>query len=292
MRKYAVLFITAVAVLIVAAFALSNTLFVMQRLARVEEAAGTVELKPRGESEWRPIGETPNVKTGDALRTGDESFVVLSWVDGTRMKLDANTCMVIEKCRFNGLERTQESLFRLDFGRIWVRVIEALTRRSKFEVETPAATAGIRGTIFSVDVADDGATRVAVYEGEVSVSAANARTIVPRGQSVSVRRDGSDGRVAAMDDAELERWEAQHNIVMPHLALNPPVKAPDRGGDLEISGEAEPGATVTVNGAPAQVTGLGAFRATVPSSALDGEQSIEVVATDHSGASRTATITP
>jgi hypothetical protein len=262
----------------------------MQRVAKVEQAAGTVELKARGEGDWRPLGDTVNVKTGDALRTGDDSSVVLSWVDGTRMKLDPNSSMVIQKSSFNGLDRKQESLFRLDFGRVWVRVMQLLTRGSKFEIETPAATAGIRGTIFAVSAAADGATEVSVYKGEVAVTTAHASTIVPQGQQVSVRPDGSASEVASLDAAALKRWQAQHDMVMPRLAVNAPAKAPDQPGLLEITGQTDPGAEVTVNGAAAPVNALGRFHATVAAGDVEKQGSVEVVATDRTGSKRAVSV--
>ena len=59
---------------------------------------------------------------------------------------------------------------RLLVGRVWVHVAEALSRLRNFSVETPSAIAGVRGTIFMVEVGVTGKSVVSVYEGVVSVA--------------------------------------------------------------------------------------------------------------------------
>jgi hypothetical protein len=44
-----------------------------------------------------------------------------------------------------------------------------MSKKTKFELESPTAVAAVRGTVFRMTVADDKTTKVAVYSGEVKV---------------------------------------------------------------------------------------------------------------------------
>jgi len=294
-RKYATILLLAVVIMIIAAFAVTNTLFVMQRVATVDRAQGDVQIQPRGEDGFKLLGQAQNVKTGDALRTGKDAWVELSWVDGTRLKLDPGTTMTIRKCTFNALHRVETSSFRVDIGRIWVRVIKALTRGSKFEVETPAATAGIRGTVFAVEVAADGGTDIAVWDGSVAVAAGGAGTQIPGGQVAHVRADGSVAEVQPLSADERALWQQQQHLVAPYLSVDSPAEGAALSGNaIRIEGSTEPRAQVAVNGQPVKTSLLGRFivNLTVSSPEVLGEPpTITVVATDRHGAQTTVTRT-
>lgn len=57
----------------------------------------------------------------------------------------------------------------LETGKVWTNIKEKLNRNSTYEIKTPTATMGVRGTKFYVDSAND-YTKVAVLDGTVSSS--------------------------------------------------------------------------------------------------------------------------
>ncbi|MFQ6131097.1 MAG: FecR domain-containing protein [Armatimonadota bacterium] len=288
MRKYATVLVVAAVIMLVAAFAVTNTLFVMERVAAVESAAGDVQIKPRGEGEFRPLGEGRNVKTGDTLRTGSDASVELSWVDGTRLKLDSGTTMTILKCSFDSLDRVDTSIFRVDLGRIWVRVVKILTRGSKFEVQTPAATAGIRGTVFSVDVGPDGATTISVWDGSVALAAGGANTEIPGGQVARIAAGGSSAELESLSSEAQAAWQEQQHFVGPYLSLTSPVQGAEMvGSSVHVEGDAEPHASVTVNEQAIETTRRGHFSADLPVADLGDPPTVTVVATDRHDAQTT-----
>jgi hypothetical protein len=54
-------------------------------------------------------------------------------------------------------------------GKIWSNVRKALTGKSGFEVSCENAVAGVRGTVYRMDVEEDKSAMVKVYQGEVAV---------------------------------------------------------------------------------------------------------------------------
>lgn len=98
---------------------------------------------------------------GDSVRTGKESRVELSYADGTVIRLGENSRLVV---RSQGSVRSVGLLS----GKFWAKVAK-LSGGSRFEVASPTAVAGVRGTVFKVEVDRDSTSRVAVEEGEVEV---------------------------------------------------------------------------------------------------------------------------
>ncbi|MGI5819112.1 MAG: FecR family protein, partial [Armatimonadota bacterium] len=281
MRKSAVLLVGVLGIFILLGVLMMQSLFIVQRIASVSEAAGEVFVKTATEDDFRPLGDTEHVLAGYMVRTGLDSGVTLNWVDGSRVRLGPETSVLVRKCSLNTNTKETTSLFDLDAGRIWVRVLSALGGKTKFEVRTPTATAGVRGTVFSVAVDEAGQTSVSVYEGEVAVETDGTTATVTPGLQAIV-----EGGTAQVDEqpAEALHWDGQSGIIGPRLDLDQGERA-TVAADAEsvtISGVAEPGATVTINGSPVEIDRSSRFAAQVP---VDGSTDgvIVVTATDYRG---------
>ncbi len=74
----------------------------------------------------------------------------------------------------------------LFIGRIWARVASSEGDQTAFELETATAVCGVRRTSFTAAVGADGATRVGVEEGLVTVEADQQKVDVPAGGETTV----------------------------------------------------------------------------------------------------------
>jgi len=279
MRKSAVLLVGVLGVFIFLGVLMMQSLVIVQRIASVSEAAGQVLVKAANDEDFRPLGDTTHVLAGYTVRTGAGSGVTLNWVDGSRVRLGPDTSVRVRKCNFNTSSKQTTSLFDLDAGRIWVRVLSAMSGKTKFEVRTPTATAGVRGTVFSVSVGGDGNTAVSVYEGEVVVDADGGTATVSPGEEASV--EGAGAPVARQDD-DATAWEEQQGIIGPRLDLLVPdaITVPADATSVTISGISEPRAQVTIDGTPVELDRNSRFAAEVP---IEGDTGgmIIVAATDY-----------
>lgn len=288
MRKSAVLFIVVLGLLMVLGIVMMQSLFVIQRIASVSEIAGEVYVKATADTDFRAITEDVNVLAGYMVRTGPTGAVTLNWVDGSRVRLGPETSITVRKCSFNTSSKDSTSLFDLDVGRIWVRVLSALGGNTKFEVRTPTATAGVRGTIFYVEVDESGATSVSVHEGEVEVSGQSGSASVVSGQQAVVTGSGAS---LTQDDA-LAAWSEQTGITGPRLDLDGGAQmaiSPEESA-VTVAGVSEPGATVTINGTEVELDRRSRFEAEVPADET-GEGMIVVSATDMRGVQTVRAIT-
>ena len=290
MRKSAVLLVAVLGVFIVLGAMLLQSLVVVQRIATLSEMAGDVYVKARTDADFRPLGEQEHVLAGHAVRTGPDAGATLNWVDGSRVRLGPDTTIRVRKCELNTNTRARTSLFDLDAGRIWVRVLSALGGKTKFAIRTPTATAGVRGTVFYVGVDDSGRTEVAVYEGEVNVEGeAGAAGVGPGEQATALQ--GGEPTVTRQPEGALD-WEQRTGIIGPRLDLSvgPDVNLPKGASSLTVSGVSEPGARVTINGTPVELDGRNWFSAEVPAEGTE-EGLIVVSTSDAHGATTVRAVT-
>lgn len=281
MRKSAMLLIGVLAIFIVVGVFMMQSLMIVQRIASLSGVAGEVFVKAATDEDFRPLGDTEHVLAGAVVRTGATGDVTLNWVDGSRIRLAPETSIRVRKCSLNTGTKETTSLFDLDAGRIWVRVLSALGGKTKFEVRTPTATAGVRGTVFSVAVGEEGDTSIAVYEGEVAVETGSGSASVAPGQQAVVEADAA--RVISQSEEALE-WEKQVGIIGPRLELGAgeTLAVPAGAESVTISGISEPGATVTINGTPVELDRKNSFSAEVPITD-SADDMIVVTATDYRG---------
>lgn len=80
--------------------------------------------------------------------------------------------------------------------------------RGKFDIRTPSVLLGVRGTEFMVEVADDGTTKVQVFEGAVNISDLEEKNTVQvnAGQKITVVLNKPLPQLETFDTASIDRW--------------------------------------------------------------------------------------
>ncbi len=102
---------------------------------------------------------------GDTLRTSDGARAVLTYFEGSTVSVEPNTELTIETAS-SFTDGSTVVVMQQNFGRTWHVVTKLITGNSKYEVNTPASTASVRGTAFEVD-SDAERTTVTTTEGTV-----------------------------------------------------------------------------------------------------------------------------
>lgn len=279
MRKTIVVLLLAFVLVIIAWVFVTQSVMVLQRVANVSQIQGQVSFIPKGQAVAIPLTDNDKVKEGDVVQTGPASSALLTWVDGSKVQVGPESRLEVKKC----FSRNQQevSLFRLDTGQIWSRISKRLRRESRFEVETPVAVAGVRGTIFSVAVIPSGGARISVLDGSVLLRTTSIESFYAAGIVVEVDPAGKTS-ATRMDKEERAQWGQRRELLGPLLTVFPPERGePLPTGPTRVTGQAEPGASVVVNGRKAAINHLGRFSVEVP--LVPGENSIEIRATDRFG---------
>lgn len=98
---------------------------------------------------------------GDECKTEKASKASIRLADGTQVAMNEETTfrVQIRRERAKGITR----IFKLLLGEMWIKTAEPVS----IEVETPVATAAIKGTEFNLRVQPDGKSILTVIEGLV-----------------------------------------------------------------------------------------------------------------------------
>lgn len=151
---------------------------------RVSEAEGTVVARKTGEEAqfvdvpaWRPVDVDQDLLAGDTLRTNATGNLTIRFADKSLVRMGRNTTMLVKK-----ISSMTDSVLGLTEGAIWAR---AARGGSKVQVDTPAATAAIRGTDWTLRVSGS-QTTLTVLEGSVELSNAQGSVIVNQGEGATV----------------------------------------------------------------------------------------------------------
>ena len=152
---------------------------------RVTEIAGSASVVAAA------TGDTPLVvgmtlRQGTTLRTESASRAKLEFSDGTIVEMAADTEWGVEEFTHEsapgGEHPVSKTKLRFDRGELEIQVVPIdFQRGAKFQVETPAGTASIRGTTFRVTLrplADGtGAFALSVSEGMVGFFSKDGKTV-------------------------------------------------------------------------------------------------------------------
>ena len=148
--------------------------------ATLEQVRGAVDLMDADSDAWHSAAAGDQVMVGDQIRTGPLSTATLVFSDGSKTALQDKTEVAVVRmsARRDG---GRDIVLRQTLGRTHSRVQRASDQASRFEIETPAAVAAVRGTEFTTAVAAAGTTNVSVTRGILEVTA--------QGQTVTVLAD-------------------------------------------------------------------------------------------------------
>jgi len=110
---------------------------------------GTVEVQRT--AGWQPATIGMPVLVGDQVRTGANSRTKVVFRDDSVLDVAPNTEVTLQAQFFDESNRRYRSLLRLAVGKIRAWVSEYYhAPRARYEVETPTAVAGVRGTEFII----------------------------------------------------------------------------------------------------------------------------------------------
>ncbi|MBK5306236.1 MAG: FecR domain-containing protein [Frankiaceae bacterium] len=151
-----------------------------------------------GAGEWQPLKQGDRLPANSEVFTGVDSGLTLVFLDGGSFEVGELTQILMET--LTTAENRKILDLQLKLGAIKATVPKEKVLDCNFEIQTPTATAGVRGTVFSVSFDDKtGVTVVSVEESSVSVDPVApglATTMVDAGEEVAVSRTAMSERVA------------------------------------------------------------------------------------------------
>jgi len=118
-----------------------------------------------------------SVREGMIITTGQNGFVTLALPDNSRVSIPSNSRVKLSKLRMTQFANSPKTELTLLDGRVESTVTSLVNNKGRFEVHSPLAIAGVRGTHFRVAITDKG-TASEVLEGNVAVGQSQRPTVL------------------------------------------------------------------------------------------------------------------
>jgi hypothetical protein len=166
----------------------------------LSDLEGDVQVLRQGAGEWIAATSGMNIGTGDSLQTGSDGYVLITFFDGSVMEIEVDSKISVEELSVASGGSTTVRINQV-IGSTLNRVENLIDSSSKYEVETLAGTAVVRGTIFRNQVErEDGITHTCVStfkeeEGQHLVDFSNnGETVeIPEGKTACCWQGGVPG---------------------------------------------------------------------------------------------------
>lgn len=172
-------------------------------VVRGADAVASVIARKTGEevrfidvSNWRFVDLQQDLLTGDVLRTNSTGQLAILFADRTQIRLGRNSSL-----RVRQMTPGSDAVLELETGTIWAR---AERGGPGVEVVTPAATAAIRGTDWTMTV-KGAETSLTVLEGLVELSNPQGSVQVAQGEAAAATIGQAPRKIVIVDSDDREQ---------------------------------------------------------------------------------------
>jgi hypothetical protein len=115
-------------------------------IATVVERVLPAEVQRSGQPAWGEVPDGAPIYLGDSLRTGAGGRLKLIFTDKSILILAENSHLAVTEHVYDPDQRKRRSLYKLYEGKVRAIVGELFGAQSRFEIQTPVALAGVKGT--------------------------------------------------------------------------------------------------------------------------------------------------
>lgn len=135
-------------------------------VATIVEGKAILTLKGSGDTLDLKKGDF--ISEGDKVRTGAGARVEIRLADKSLVRFDENTTFVLESAKVE--EKKRKISIKLVLGKAWANVTGLFgKKKGGFALSSKTVVAGVRGTVYRMNVEKDYASVIKVYSGEVGV---------------------------------------------------------------------------------------------------------------------------
>jgi len=129
---------------------------------------GTAKSSVQGGT-WSKIKTGQMLKGGDQVETGPNTKMEITLPDGSLLRFAENTRFKIVAIDMDERSGTRNAKINIALGKTWANVNKGLKIKPNIDVASDNAVAGVRGTVYRMNVEQDQSVLVRVYDGEVKV---------------------------------------------------------------------------------------------------------------------------
>ena len=172
---------------------------------KVIYAEGRAEFLASGATNWKDVTEGLVLRSGDSVKTYNNSTVELAFDRGKRniVNIKSNTHVVIKLHKSERIELVNGEVFAL---------VKSLPGRSRFEIRTPTAVTGARGTGWGAN-ANKSRTIVKAYEKDSYAKGLDKdgnvlkdNMTVKEGNETTVKRFEKPSKLKKISKGDYKKW--------------------------------------------------------------------------------------
>jgi len=130
--------------------------------ATLISSQGEVRIYKKGSADFRAINPQELIKEGDTVQTGSDGKAQIRLDNGNILYLEQETELSFTTLKYDPSSGSYQNSFESKGGKIKA-VVERLNKSSTFQVKTPTALCGARGTVMYLNVQTE--STQAFYEG-------------------------------------------------------------------------------------------------------------------------------
>jgi hypothetical protein len=147
--------------------------------AKVSFLEGSAEVLPDGKNAWHSVRVGDTLKGGDEVNTGSKARLEIFLPDYSVVRFAGNSNFKILQMEAGDNYGPGNIKFHLAVGKTWAKVSRVMGKGSQFELQCENAVAGVRGTVYRMNVEEDKSALIRVYDGWVYVSGGGSAAELP-----------------------------------------------------------------------------------------------------------------
>lgn len=172
--------------------------------ASIAYLEGAARMTPAGEGVAKALKINDKLAAGVEVNTGAKTRMELILPDNSRLRFADNSRFKLVQIEA-GQEEPRTIKVHLAVGKVWANVSKAVGANSNFALTCENAIAGVRGTVYRLDVNEDKSALIKVYDGTVAVAGGGqtleAPTVVGPPQKIAGPRP-----IAGPKPVTMEEW--------------------------------------------------------------------------------------
>jgi len=150
----------------------------------VKTAKGKVEVRETGGKTWKPTAAGNTVAAGMEIRTGPGAEALLLWPQGHAVKVFPLSMMTISEAASE--EDAENTKLEMNKGKMFSKVSKLASKESTFQVKTPTAIAGVRGTEFMMEMQEDNTCKISLLEGQLDVIGEQVEQVLEQNSAIEI----------------------------------------------------------------------------------------------------------
>ncbi len=189
---------------------------VTSKTINVEASSLSIITKLTGKAEllkdkkWISLKQRAIVKINDHLKTGKKSRIELTFSDGSRLRMNENTDIILKETK----KGAGGNLLKVIIGELWANIVNK--GKGRFAVESSTAIVAVMGTTFDVD-SEKVKTDVSVFNGSVGIQ-------LPSVSSDELNKKLDNLELKTDDNRKQDTTSGVHEVASPVQQVENPAK--------------------------------------------------------------------